>query len=128
MTDEQIIKELEKSACYEDCTTECPFYYEKLDDEECGVLMLNRALALIGRQREEIERLTVERDEARRDCAVAERNHAYAETVCVERARSDAMQAFAEQLIYGYSSGFDGDTICVQDVRELLREMTEEQK
>lgn len=100
MTDEQIIKALEccmaGSLCHK-----CPCY-----GGAC-VVGGGYALDLIQRLKAENERLTAERDEARRDCAVAERNHALAVeervanvkgfTEQLATARADAVRVFAER-------------------------------
>lgn len=73
MTDEQIIKELRNLADIMKC----------LGDMR-KTKILTEAVALI-------ERLIVERDQARRDCAVAEQNHA----ALAERVKSETAHLFS---------------------------------
>lgn len=70
-TDEEIIKALEHCANGYRCKS-CLFENPCQANVE---FVAKQALDVIKRMDGEIEKLTRERDEARRDCAVAERNH-----------------------------------------------------
>ena len=97
-TDEEIIKALEccvnGKSIVEVCSR-CPFFL----DGNCTDLLKQNALALINRQKAEIEKLTTERDEARRDCAVAEHNHqlAVAEREANVRGFAETLQKIAAE-------------------------------
>ncbi len=115
MPDEQIIKEIkslikalkDNNGWWENEGRGGWFNYSILED----------ALTVIQRQNAEIDRLTAERDEARRDCAVAERNHALAVeervanvkgfTEQLKTARADAVREFAERLEAFVKEKFD---------------------
>lgn len=64
----------------------------------------------------EIRRLIAERDEARRDCAVAERNY--------QRVREDAVNEFAEKLLFLFPyERRDFTAISKGDIRAIVKEM-----
>lgn len=98
-TDDDVIKALEHCRDFGDCSL-CPYETATFDDElDCTERMHTDALALINRQKVEIERLTTERDEARRDCAVAEHNHqlAVAEREANVRGFAETLQKIAAE-------------------------------
>lgn len=91
---EDVMRALECCGVYYNCNG-CPYYHGE-PEEDCHYKMMKAALALLRENRSqisvlkklldrcetqfsekdaEIERLTQERDDARRDCAVAEQNH-----------------------------------------------------
>ena len=91
--------------------------------------------------RAEIERLTAERDEARQDCAVAERNHqlAVAEreanvkgfTENLKTAKAEAIKEFAKRLKVKVGSipQYHFNLLQVEDdINALVKEMTERTK
>lgn len=76
-------------------------------------------LPIVRELRERLERVTAERDEARRDCAVAERNHAEC-LAQLAKARAQLKSAVADMEALMWHSG-DGCNICKHCV-EVHRE------
>ena len=77
MKPEDVINALEKMTYGGHSCTDCK-YSKKRGEDRCGLKgcrIAQNALALLREKDAEIERLTKERDDARRDCAIAEQNH-----------------------------------------------------
>ena len=73
----------------------------------------------------EIERLTKERDDARRDCAVAEQNH-YECKKELETARSEAITAFVDGCVK-MAIGLGGiPVVCLESIFQFAKKMKEE--
>ncbi len=135
MTYETIIKGL--WCCSNNNCAGCPL----ISYADCMVRVRREVVSLIDRQRIEIEQLKetlatkmppkqpdtntddsyiaeliAERDEARRDCAVAERNH--------QRVREDAVNEFAENLLCLFPEDGRGfAAISEDDIRDIVKEM-----
>ena len=97
-TDDEIIHSLKVCSNDGDCS-ECLINPHKGNYGYCTSLAIKAALDLINRQKAEIEKLTTERDEARRDCAVAEHNHqlAVAEREANVRGFAETLQKIAAE-------------------------------
>ena len=133
-TDDEIIKALECCVETEYCAT-CPAteFCKGMDS------LIENALALINRQKAEIERLTAERNEARRDCAVAERNHQLAAAEreanvegfieTLKTIKAEAIKEFAENVkaIFECDLCFDADVkgYILNEIDDIVKEMTE---
>lgn len=100
MTDNELIKELNHLA----------FIYERLGD--------SRKVALIKNAITRIEKLTAERDEARRDCAVAEFNH--------QSAISDYKQALLKKIFPYDTADKKQYSINAYAVEQVIIEVAEE--
>lgn len=114
---EDVMRALECHSGDGDCFKVCP-YFTSVYDESCLKNLVRDALALLrekdatlemcaevikrqdkelAKKDAEIERLNKERDDARRDCAVAEQNH-YECKKELETARAEAITEFAGML------------------------------
>jgi hypothetical protein len=129
MTDNEIIKALEcclKNLCH---CRECPRFQRGVDD--CHVTLYNDVLDLINRQKTEIERFEKENREQfskwmRLDKRTKER---YAE-LCEEAkgvVRAEAIKEFAARLKAAkFKHKNFGELVYVDDIDNLVKEMTEE--
>ena len=138
-TDEEIIKALEVHSDSETpCTGVCPYS----GDRYCGSKMARGALALINRQKAEIERLqAVHADmteslrlasEANKDMSVeldAMRGAANSYKMHYENAKAEAIKEFAERLKFmltPYPDGYFKEPVTSTEIDNLVKEMTED--
>ena len=90
MTDNEIIKALERCTGYPSCPTDCPLYEQPMD---CLLKLSKPTLDLINRQKAEIERLEEEKEELRASIEMfTEIGKMYSEL------KADAIKEFAERL------------------------------
>lgn len=123
MTDKQIIKLLKNCSCLK-----CPLSAIYNDDKG----LLKNALDLINRQRAEIERLEKELQQSEQEADITEtvleeRNKDIYDLISKER--SNAILEFAEALKQEADNYVAGDDfVTVDEIDNLVKEMTEEEK
>lgn len=133
MTDEQIIKAYERcftlgfdeSACYE-----CPFYTATA---KCTEDLRDSALDLINRQKSEIESLKQIIDEQDKEILKLQKRIIFWRedlNYQPEKIKSEAIKEFAERLKSVQTQGFweENAYVSVNDIDNLVKEMTEEEK
>jgi septation ring formation regulator EzrA len=117
MTNNEIVKALDCCSKMHDCR-ECVFW--EMHSAQCVSELLSNTLDLINSQKAEIERLK-------------EAYAVYEETTGLKWARAEAIKEFAERLkmlkchysVTEYT--FDFDVVTVEDIDNLVKEMTEEE-
>ena len=118
MTDNEIIKALEVcsyATSNKDCE-KCPYY----PDEECVKKQFTDILGLINRQKEAIERLSIESE-----TLVTQLKVAYEQIHKLNMAKSKAIKEFAERLKENYCfTDRWGKIIPISTVDNLVKEMT----
>ncbi len=114
MTDNEIIKALE-CCCVSECD-ECPY------DEQtaCVEIMKEGALALINRQKAEVERLNIRN----KVLTAITKNYDWK----FAKAKSEAIKEFAERLKDNYNVIFGRKAVSIAEIDNLLKEMTEEKE
>ena len=122
MTDNEIIKAIDKCLRADDChTSECPFFDGSKDGWDCQLVALSLARDLINRQKAEIERLKLECGNAKFAKYKAEFEEFRAEI------KAEAIKEFAERLEPRLANNTDisavGYQSIIADIRNLVKEM-----
>lgn len=131
MTDEQIIKALEycSTDVRESTCPKCAFYKK----HRCSTLMLNAVSAIINRQKVVIESLKrVIGEQEKEIIKLQKRIIFWREDLNYhpEKIKSEAIKEFAERLKNKNVQGFwdENAYVSVDDINNLVKEMTEENK
>lgn len=116
MTDNEIIKSMQCVIGNGVNCSECA-YQKTLPFPSCTRMCAKNALDLIKRQNAEIERLNIESE-----TLATQLKGAYEQIHKLNMAKSEAIKEFAHLVIDRSRNG----VICVSDVSDLVKEMTEE--
>ena len=125
-TDDEIIKMLEEIPEVGDCSRDCIFYDGKV--HHCASVVAHHALALINRQKAEIEKLE-SLSERLGDDVTLKLKYIYELEKRLAIAKAEAIKEFAENVkaIFECVLYFDDDVkeCIINEIDELVKEMTE---